>query len=685
MAMALRERRPIVGMEAVAERPDGSRVPFMPYPTPLYDELGQLIGAVNMLVDVSDRKLAGAYAQRLASIVESSDDAIVSKSLDGTIQSWNAGAERVFGHRAEAAIGRHISLVIPPDRIGEEDEIIERLKAGERIDHFETERVRADGHRVAVSLTISPIRDAAGAVVGASKVARDVTRQRQAEAEREKFVTLVESSTDFIAMCDLQGVPFFVNRAGLQLVGLDDIEQARHTPMADFFFPEDRARVMDQFFPSVLQRGHGETEVRFRHFKTGAARWMAYKLLLLTDRSGQPIALATVSQDITERKRLENDLRRLANDLSQADRRKDEFLATLAHELRNPLAPLANMLAVMKRADGDAAIVQRARDTMQRQLDQMVRLVDDLLDLGRITHNRLELRAVPVELSTVIRQAIEAARPLIDAAGHELHVSLPAEPVHLHADAARLAQVFGNLLHNSSKYTRHGGTIELNAQRDGDQVRVSVKDNGIGIPADNLERIFDMFAQVDRSIEQSQGGLGIGLTLVKRLLQMHGGSISAHSDGVDRGSEFVVRLPVVAAPTDSAAPPTPEPVRGHRVLVVDDNTDAAVSLAMLLEMTGNTAFTAHDGAAAIEAAERHRPDVLLLDIGLPKMNGHDVCRHVRAQPWGRDIIVIALTGWGQEHDRKRSRDAGFDGHLVKPVDYDALAQLLTSLAQRATV
>jgi len=673
-------------------RKDGSECPIDDSAAPIRDENGQVSGCVLIFRDVSvqrrlDQSRTGQLitARLLAAIVESSDDAIISKTLQGTIQSWNAAAERVFGHRAETAIGQHISLVIPPERIAEEDRIIERLKLGERIEHFETERLRADGQRIRVSLTISPIRNDAGEVVGASKVARDVTRQRLAEAEREKFVTLVENSTDFVAMFDLQGMPFFVNRAGLLKVGLDDVDAARRTPLAEFFFPEDRRRILDAFLPSVLQRGHGEIEVRFRNFATEQARWMAFKVLTLKDKAGQSIALATVSQDVTERKHLEDNLRRLASDLSEADRRKDEFLATLAHELRNPLAPLSNMLAVMQRAEGDAGVMQRARDTMQRQLGQLVRLVDDLLDLNRITHNRLELRPGPVELSTVIRQAIEASQPLIEAAGHQLHVTMPAEPIHLRADPARLTQVFANLLNNSIKYTRHGGTIELAAQREGDQVRVSVKDSGIGIPRDKLERIFDMFTQVRRPIEQPQEGLGIGLTLVKRLLQMHGGSIEARSDGEERGSEFVVRLPVVAAPLATAEPPpAAAPLRGRRILVVDDNTDAALSLAMLLEMTGNTAFTAHDGAAALEAAERYRPDVLLLDIGLPKLSGHDVCRHLRAQPWGQDIVVIALTGWGQEHDRRRSHDAGFDGHLVKPVDYDALSQLLASLHPERT-
>jgi PAS domain S-box-containing protein len=625
-------------------------------------------------------------ARLLAAIVESSNDAIISKSLDGIIQSWNAGAERVFGFTSAEAVGQHISLVIPPERIGEEDRIIASLKAGQRVEHFETERRRSDGRHIHVSLTISPIRDDSGKVVGASKIVRDITERKLAEAERQKFVTLVENSTDFIGMCDLNGIPFFVNRAGLEMVGLDSIEQAARTPVPDFFFPEDQDRIMNEFFPSVMENGHGEIEVRFRHFKTGEARWMAYKLLTLTDADGNPTAFATVSQDVTERKQLADDLMRLAADLSEADRRKNEFIATLAHELRNPLAPVSNMLEVLKHAEGDIETLRRARGTMERQLGQIVRLVDDLLDLNRISRDRLELRPSDVELSSLIHQAIEVAGPLLDAAGHELRLDLPEEPIYLHADPARLAQVFGNLLNNSCRYTRPGGSIQVSAKLLNNQVLVTVKDNGVGIPKDKLKSIFDMFAQVYRGTETSQGGLGIGLTLVKRLVEMHDGSVEARSAGEDQGSEFLVRLPVLSEaqkPSAARSIAAAEPAATHRILIVDDNRDNAESLALLLGITGNETYIARDGIEAIEAAAEHRPEVVLLDIGLPKLSGHDVCRRIRAEAWGKDIVVIALTGWGQEEDRRKSQEAGFDGHLVKPVDYDELLELLSSLTNGA--
>lgn len=679
----------VVGLanHTVLIKKDGSECPIDDSAAPIRNELGHIFGCVLIFRDVTaqrvierDKATQLLTARLLASIIESSNDAIISKTLESIIQSWNAAAEQLFGYTAEEAIGKHISLIIPPERISEENQIIASLKAGKRIEHFETERLRKDGQRITVSLTISPIKDDSGKVVGASKIARDVTERKRTERERQNFVTLVENSTDFIGICDMQGIPFFVNHAGLEMVGLDDIEQARRTPVAEFFFPEDQGMIINHFFPKVLENGHGEIEVRFRNFKTGEARWMAYKVFTLIDSDNKPVGLATVSQDVTERKRLADDLRKSAADLSEADRRKNEFLATLAHELRNPLAPMSNMLEVVKRAKGDPQILERAHGTIERQLDQMVRLVDDLLDLSRITHDRLELRRSDVELSSVVQQAVEVARPLIDAAGHHLTINIPDEPIYLNADRARLAQVFGNLLNNSCKYTKANGQISLSAKRLDNEVLVSVRDNGTGIPEDKLDTIFDMFMQVDRTSEHAQAGLGIGLTLVKRLTEMHGGSIEAKSKGEGQGSEFTVRLPIVSRLSSVVEPTATIDVSAkRRILIVDDNRDSADSLSMLLELTGNEIYTAHDGVEAVAAVEKHRPEVLLLDIGLPKLDGHEVCRRVREQPWGKDIVVIALTGWGQEDDRRRSEEAGFNGHLVKPVDYDKLLELLSTL------
>lgn len=666
---------------------DGGEHPIDDSAAPIRDELGRVSGCVVIFRDVTgqrrlerDRASQLLTARLLASIVESSDDAIVSKSLDGVIQSWNAAAEGLFGYTAQEAVGRHISLVLPPDRLAEEDDIIASLRAGRRIDHFETERVRKDGQRIQVSLTVSPVKDDGGQVIGASKIVRDITERKRLEAERQKFVTLVESSTDFIGMCDLDAVPFFVNRAGLEMVGLEGIEQARAIPVRDFFFPEDQPRIMDEFFPAVLEKGHGETEIRFRNFKTGEARWMSYKVLTLTDAEGRPVGLATVSQDVTERKGLEDNLRRLAADLSEADHRKDEFLAMLAHELRSPLAPISNAVQVLRRAGTDGAAVRSASEMLDRQVGQMARLVDDLLDMGRITRGRIELRRERLELAPILNQAVESARALYRAMGHELTVTLPMEAVYVDADPVRLAQVVGNLLNNACKFTDRGGHIWLTVEREGGQAVIRVRDNGIGIAPDQLPRLFGMFTQVDTSLERSRDGLGIGLTLVKTLVEMHRGTVEARSEGLGCGSEFVVRLPVVAnEPRGAASVATAgSPATGRRVLIVDDNQDGADSLAMMLQLAGHETETAHDGLQAVATAERFRPHAMLLDIGLPKLNGYEVCRRVREQPWGKGMLLVAVTGWGQEADRQRSKEAGFDAHVVKPVAADVLMNLLAS-------
>ena len=656
---------------------------------PISGEFGEVSGCVLIFRNVSaqrrqeqDNASQLQAARFLASIVESSDDAIVSKSLQGTIQSWNAAAERLFGYTAEQALGRHISLVIPPDRIAEEDRILASLRAGKRIEHFETERQRSDGQRISVSLTISPIRDAEGAVIGASKIVRDITDRKRAEAEQQKFVTLIENSTDFIGICDLEGMPLFVNRAGLKMVGLDDMERARRTPVRSFFFPEDQPLVMQELFPSVLEKGHGEIEVRFRHFKTGEARWMNYKVLTLPDAAGRPVALATVSQDVTERKRFEDALRSVANDLSEADRRKNEFLAMLAHELRNPLAPISHATQALRLAESDRTSVHAATEMLERQVGQMVRLVDDLLDISRINRGKIELRKDRIELAPIISQAVEATRALYKSMNHELTVTLPPHSIYLDADPARLAQVVGNLLNNACKFTDAGGHVWLTVEQDLGQAVIRVRDNGIGIAADLLPRLFEMFVQADTSPERSREGLGIGLTLVKTLVEMQGGTVEAHSEGPGRGSEFVIRMPTVAEmprPLPPETVPAPLPAIRRRILVVDDNEDAAEWLATVLRLNGHETHVAHDGLEAVRSAEQIRPDAVLLDIGLPRLDGYEVCRRIRMQAWGQDLLLIALTGWGQEEDRQKSRDAGFDTHLVKPVDDEVLLKLLVSL------
>jgi PAS domain S-box-containing protein len=403
---------------------------------------------------------------------------------------------------------------------------------------------------------------------------------------------------------------------------------------------------------------------------TTGRRIYDYIFVPVLGADGEVEAVAGTTRDVTDRKSMEEELR-------DADRRKDEFLAVLAHELRNPLAPLRNGLQVLRLAADDAVALADARAMMDRQLSHLVRLIDDLLDVSRINRNKMELRRSRVTLAEVVASAVETARPQIDEAGHELISSLPTVPVYLDADLTRLAQLFSNLLSNSAKYTPPGGRIWLSAQRTGDSVEVTVRDDGIGIPASSLGNIFDMFWQDERAT----GGLGIGLALVKGLVEMHGGTVTAESQGDGAGSTFTVTLPVLVdgaatdeAPASTATATSPR----QRILVVDDNRDGADSLAMMLQLIGHEVRTANDGFEAIEAAERFAPEVILMDIGMPRMNGLDATRRIREQPWGRDVKIYALTGWGQDGDRAKSRAAGCDGHLVKPVHLPDLEKLLAS-------
>jgi signal transduction histidine kinase/CheY-like chemotaxis protein len=388
-----------------------------------------------------------------------------------------------------------------------------------------------------------------------------------------------------------------------------------------------------------------------------------------------------VAEDLAHRSAGAVENARLYMELREADRRKDDFLAMLAHELRNPLAPIRNALQILRLRNADGVTVERAKDVMERQIEHLVRLVDDLLDVSRFMRDKIELKKEKIELHKIVDRAVETAQPVIDAQGHKLTVSLPSKPIWVEADSIRFAQVIANLLNNAAKYTKKAGRIELSALQDGAEVVLRVKDDGIGIAPDMLPRIFDLFTQVDRSFDRSQGGLGIGLTLVRRLVEMHHGQVTAYSAGLGKGSEFIVRIPALAGLNgegkarseegDSAAN-TPS----RRILIVDDNVDAAESLAMLLRLLKQQVQVVHDGPAALAAAVSHQPEVILLDIGLPGMTGYEVAKRLRQQRDFQKTLLVAMTGYGHEEDKRRSQEAGFDRHLVKPVNLTDLQKLL---------
>jgi PAS domain S-box-containing protein len=464
------------------------------------------------------------------------------------------------------------------------------------------------------------------------------------------------------------GEILFANDAYARALGTTT-EAMAATSFWDFVPAEDRAHVRAML--ETLTPENPEARVENRFETKDGVRWMLWtNRALAFDAAGRLQEAQSTGVDITDRKRAEQAL-------EEADRRKDEFIATLSHELRNPLAPLRNALHLVRlsgKSDPQLAPVHRM---MERQVDHLVRLVDDLLEISRITRGVLELRHEPVELATIVHNAVETADAVVRSAEHRLEIALPAETLLLHGDPVRLGQILANLLNNAANYTPPGGHIEVRARRIGRQVEIAVRDNGNGIAPDQLERVFEMFNR-----GASSNGLGIGLALARRLAQMHGGSIRAHSDGLGQGSTFIVTLPLDEGEPAAAgaSKESTTALTRKRVLVVDDNRDAANSLAMLLEFLGADVAVAHGGREALERFAAYRPAVVLLDIGMPEMDGYEVARTIRGrEDGGGHVTLIALTGWGQEEDRRRARDAGFDHHLVKPADIDALQALLATL------
>jgi PAS domain S-box-containing protein len=508
-------------------------------------------------------------------------------------------------------------------------------------------------------------------------IAQFIERKRAEEALRatqQRLRFVMDSMSQKILTATPTGDVDYFNPVWTEFTGLS-FEQIRDWGWTQFIHPDDVAENVRVWKRAIDTGEPFDFEHRFRR-ADGQYRWHVSRATAQRDAEGRIVLWIGSNTDIHDVKRLEDDLR-------EANRRKDEFLATLAHELRNPLAPIRTGLELMRIAPDDRAMIDEVRASMESQTRQLVRLVDDLLDVSRITSGKVTLRVERMELASVVRNAIDATRELVEAFGHELTIALPAEPILLDADSTRLTQVISNLLTNAARYTKGRGRIHLAAERQGSEAVVTVTDTGIGIPAEMLERIFEMFAQVDRSLDRSQGGLGIGLSLVKRLVDLHGGSVEAHSAGLGKGSEFVVRLPAIAADAASESP------RGGgqavaapgklRILVVDDNRDAAMVLAMLLKTMGNETRVAHDGVEAIEVSAQFQPRIILMDIGMPRLDGYATARRIRDEPWGKNMILVALTGWGQDEDRQRTREAGFDHHFVKPVDPVMLRELLGDL------
>ncbi|MDB5947678.1 MAG: sensory box protein [Ramlibacter sp.] len=521
--------------------------------------------------------------------------------------------------------------------------------------------------------------------------AADITERHQFQerlrVSEERYRTLFNAIDQGFALID---VVFDGNGKAVDYVFLEvNPAFGKHTGLPDPVgqrISEVMPGVEDHWLQTYGKVALTGEPVRFVNEAGAIGRWYESYAARLGGDDSRTVAL--LFSDITDRKRADDDLRRLAGELAESDRRKTEFLATLAHELRNPLAPLSSGLQVMKLAASDPKAMERTRSMMERQVSHMVHLVDDLLDIARITTGKVDLKKERVELQTIIASAVETSMPLIEAGRHELVVQMPDEVLLLEVDLTRVAQVVSNLLNNAAKYTPARGRIGLSVHREGAEVVIAVSDTGIGIPAASMPTVFEMFTQVGRNMERAQGGLGIGLSLVRRLVELHGGSVSAKSEGVGRGSTFTARLPLMvdgAAQADPAAPAQAlddaDAGSSLRVLVVDDNVDAADTLAALLEMGGHATRVANDGYQAIEMAQAFRPQVVFLDIGLPGMNGYEVARRLRDTPGMERGILVALTGWGTREDRDRSTEAGFDHHLTKPADMTAVETLLSGISR----
>jgi PAS domain S-box-containing protein len=682
----LRRGSPTDHFETVRRKKDGGLIEVSVSHSPIRDGDGRVVGTSVIARDVTERNRSAAALreaeQRFRQVAENIREVFwMSDPHKNEVLYVSPAYEEIWGRSCGSLYERPMSFfeaIHPEDQARVRAASLERQGRGEPSD-VEYRVVRPDGSVRRVRDRSFPVRDAAGTVYRVVGIAEDVTERKQSEDARrqseERFSRFMEH---------LPGLAWIKDAGGRYVYANDAALRAFRTPAAQLYgrtdaevLPPQTARQFRANDELALASAAGVRVIETLEHPDGAVRHSVVSKFPIRGPGGEVSLVGGIAVDVT-------DLKRVEEALKEADRHKDEFLAMLAHELRNPLAPVRNALHILKLPGADPAVAERARAMMERQVEHMVRLVDDLLDVSRIMRGKIELRREPVELTAVVARAVETAQPAVDAEGHELTVALPPEPLWLHGDLVRLAQVAGNLLHNAAKYTERGGKILIAGERGGDEAVLRVRDSGIGIAADVLPRIFDMFVQAERRTRDGRGGLGIGLTLVRRIVEMHGGSVVATSPGPGKGSEFVVRLPLAPLPGDTGLPapdgPSARGAASRRVLVVDDNADAADTLALLLRLQGHDVRVAHDGPSALSQASAEPPDVALLDIGMPGMDGYELARRFRATAPLKGVLLVAVTGWGQEEDRRRTREAGFDYHLVKPVEARALEGVLAGRA-----
>ena len=680
MQLAVLGNRDITDMEVDARLSSGREWTALVSSRPLHGPDGEVIGGISILHDITERKAARREQEKLLRLIEASGDFIATADLDGRITYMNAGARRMVGVSAAAPLGtlRLADLVPASSQLFFRDTVMRCIDEQGHWEGATQLRNLETGALVDVERHMVLLRDPhTGEPWCYASVTRDITAQKRAaellrlSEEKLRLAQRVAEIGTFDV--DLQAgintwTPELEAIYGLSPGGFAGTQAAWEA----LIHPEDRATVVGLVKQSFQTEMPTVGEWRVRR-PDGSVHWVVGRWQTFRDAAGQPARMIGVNFDITARKEAEETLRK-------ASRRKEAFIAILAHELRNPLAPIRNAVEILKLTGSLDPTQQAARDMIDRQVRHLVRLVDDLQDVSRINQGRLQLRRERIALAAILDQVLESARPQFEQAGQRLTATLPEVPIMLDADPVRLVQVFANLLDNACKYSERGGATCLSVARTATQVVVRVADQGIGIAPEDLPRLFELFVQAGTPAGQMPAGLGIGLALSRGLVELHGGTIEARSPGPGQGSEFSVFLPALpAAPALAADPPAPPPsgpAAPVRVLVVDDNVDSAESLAFLLGASGYAVTTAYDGLAAVAAAACERPQIVLLDLGMPKLDGYSACRRIREQPWGRAMRIIALTGWGQADDRRRIQEAGFDLHLVKPIELSVLLGLL---------
>jgi PAS domain S-box-containing protein len=663
--------------------------------TALRNEKGELTGFSKVTRDLTERRQQNdalrQSEERFRALVENVRDyAIFLLDTEGFVATWNEGARQVKGYEAREIIGSHVSRFYTPEDL-KRGWPQHELHVATREGRFEDEgwRLRKDGSRFWANVVITALRDRSGTLIGFSKITRDLTERRrheQALAEsEERFRLLVEGVRDYaIVMLDPQGFVSSWNTGAERITGYRPAEViGRH--FSHFYTSEAIAANEPWRHLIAGSEPGGMADEGWRTRRDGTHFWAGTVLAAVHDGEGRHRGFVLVIQDLTQRRHAES--------LADMTARMHEFIAMLAHELRNPLAPIRNAIELMgRRGLGDPAL-ESMRQMIERQAGHLTRIVDDLLDVNRIAHGRLSIGKERIDVTDVLNRAIETSRPLIDSRGHRLEVDVPAHPLEVEGDAVRLTQVMINLLNNAAKYTPRGGEISLTAvQRDAD-IEIRVRDTGKGIAHQDLEKVFDLFAQLNPDSNGAEGGIGVGLALVRRVVELHGGTVRATSEGLGKGSEFIVRLPLPmqgrpqllllsgGGTSTEKAPSIPR----LRVLIVDDNRDAADSFHFLLEEMGQDVYTVYDGPTALEAADRLRPQVVMLDIGMPGMSGYEVAAALKTRLGADAPVIIAVTGWGQEADKKQAENFGIDYHFAKPVDQRALRRLLRNIAAQRSL